>query len=67
MISQMKDDNFYTYRKVLNDFYPTLSQKAIKEKYQPQEKNVINNFDIYESKCNENSLKINQLLTFIQK
>ena len=38
----MKDDNFYTYRKVLNDFYPTLSQKAIKEKYQPQEKNVIN-------------------------
>ena len=26
-----------------------------------------NNFDIYESKCNENSLKINQLLTFIQK
>ena len=42
MISQMKDDNFYTYRKVLNDFYPTLSQKAIKEKYQPQEKNVIN-------------------------
>jgi len=67
MISQMKDDNFYTYRKVLNDFYPTLSQKAIKEKYQPQEKNVINNFDIYESKCNENSLKINQLLAFIQK
>ena len=67
MISQMKDDNFYTYRKVLNDFYPTLSQKAIKEKYQPQEKNVINNFDIYESKCNENSLKINQLLNFIQK
>ena len=67
MISQMKDDNFYTYRKVLNDFYPTLSQMAIKEKYQPQEKNVINNFDIYESKCNENSLKINQLLTFIQK
>ena len=41
-ITQMKDDKFYEYRKVLNDMYSNLSKGAFKQKYQISEKDEIN-------------------------
>ena len=61
-ICHMTDDKFYKYRKVLNEFYPTLTREVFKEKYQISEKNYVN-----EIKCNENLLKIQRLFLAMQK
>ena len=61
-ICHMKDDKFYQFRKVLNDYYPTLTKEVFKEKYQISEKNYVN-----EMRCNENLLKIERLLFEMQK
>ena len=64
VIAHMKDDKFYIYNKVINDYYPNLVQKAIKEKYQSSEKKQVKSF--YQTKSNENSFKIEQLLASIK-
>jgi len=61
-ICHMNDEKFYQFRKVLNDFYPTLTKEVFKEKYQVSEKNYIN-----EMRCNENLLKIERLFLAMQK
>ena len=61
-ICHMTDDKFYQFRKVLNEFYPTLTKEVFKEKYQVSEKNYVN-----EMRCNENLLKIERLFLAMQK
>ena len=59
-ITQMKDDKFYDYRKILNEMYPILSKGAFKQKYQISERD-----EIYEKKLNDNKLKIDRLFALI--
>jgi hypothetical protein len=59
-ITQMKDDKFYEYRKILNEMYPILSKGAFKQKYQISERD-----EIYEKKLNDNKLKIDKLFALI--
>ncbi len=61
-ICNIKDDKFYEYRRFLNEFYPNITKKVFKEKYQIPEKNMV-----YEQRCNKNQHIIERLLLLMQK
>ena len=60
-VSNMKDEKFYEYRKILNDVYPNFAKNVFKQKYQASEKDEYN-----DNKFNDNIIKIDRLIAQLQ-
>jgi hypothetical protein len=62
-ICQMKDEQFYKYKKLLNELYPNLLKNAVKIKYKITEREASNE----KKKMETNEKKINKLMSYLIK